>query len=123
MVPVLWLHKDLFYGGVSLEVYLYAILTVYVENILIFFQTLYWQKTESPLVGDLLYMCLILSAVPLVYVMNICPTLALLVGLLLVVLVGWLLLFVLPLLSLLVLLLLMLPLFPVSSQLLFRTLF
>ena len=68
------------------------------------------------------HMCLILSAVPLVYGMTICPILALLVGLLLVVLMCWLLLFVVSLLSLLVLLLLVL-LFPVSSWLLFRTLF
>ena len=51
----------------------------------------------------LLHMSLMLSAVPLVYWMTICPLLALLVGLLLVVLLGWLLLFVVPLLSLLVL--------------------
>ena len=61
------------------------------------------------------HMCLILSAVPLVYGMAICPILALLVDLLLVVMVGWLLLFVVPLLSLLVLLLLLL-LLPVSSS-------
>ena len=42
----------------------------------------------------LLHMCLILSAVPLVYGMTICPILALLFGLLLVVLMNWLLLFV-----------------------------
>ena len=70
----------------------------------------------------LLHMCLILSAVPLVYGMTICPILALLVGLLLVVVMGCL-LFVVLLLSLLVLLLVALLLLPVSSQLLFRTLF
>ena len=70
----------------------------------------------------LLNVCLILSAVPLVYGMTICP-IVYLVGLLLVVMMGWLLLFVMPLLSLLVLLLLVLLLLPVSSWLLLRTLF
>ena len=68
-------------------------------------------------------MCvLILSAIPLVYGMTICP-MVFFVGLLLVVIMGWLLLFVVPLLSLLVqLLLLVLLLSPVCSQLLLITL-
>ena len=70
----------------------------------------------------LLHMCLMLSAVPLVYGMTICPMIFF-VGLLLVVVLGWLLLFVMPLLSLLVLLLVVLFILPVSSQLLLRTLF
>ena len=67
-------------------------------------------------------MCLMLSAVPLVYGMTICP-MVFFAGLLLVVVLGWLLLFEVPLLSPLVLLLLMLFMFPVSSQLFLRTLF
>ena len=70
----------------------------------------------------LLHVCLILSAVPLVYGMTICP-MVFLVGLLLVMVMGWFLLFVVPLLFPLVLLLLVLLLLPVSSQLLLRTLF
>ena len=68
------------------------------------------------------HVCLILSAIPLVYGMTICP-MVFFVGLLLVVMMGWLLLFVVPLLSPFVLLLLMLLLSPVSSQLLLITLF
>ena len=67
-------------------------------------------------------MCFILSDVPLVYGMTICP-MVFLVGLLLVVVLGWLLLFGVPLFSLLVLLLLVVFVSPVSSRLLLRTLF
>ena len=68
------------------------------------------------------HMCLILSAVPLVYGITIFP-MVFFVDLLLVVVLGWLLLFEVPLFSPLVLLLLVLFILPVSSRLLLRTLF
>ena len=70
----------------------------------------------------LLHMCFILTAVPLVYGMTICP-MVFFVGLLLAVVLGWLLLFEVALFSPLVLLLLVLFISLVSSQLLLRTLF
>ena len=65
----------------------------------------------------LLHMCFILSDVPLVYGMTICP-MVFFVGLLLVMVMGWLLLFEVPLFSPLVLLLVVLFISHISTQLL-----